>query len=319
MKRIICIIIFVTIGFSLLGQVKEDGNYVDSVSAKIIGLKESLVKIQEGYYAILTPGEAGNIGAFICEDGIILIDDQWSQLSNKIKEILSTITNKSISFIIDTHYHYDHTNGNLYFSQEKIPIVSHQNARQRMSEKQVLLTTLEWQGSAGIVQQPYPDFALPSITFADKMIFYKRNEIIELIYFKHAHSDGDIVVHFKNANIFHTGDIFVTYGLPYIDENAGGNIYDMIMAVDQLLLMSDDKTKFIPGHGPICTKKDLEEYRNLLKTVRDNVETMVKGNYELKDILKDTRNRIHYENTSADKFIMQVLRAVKNHLSESNN
>lgn len=319
MKRIFGIVILVTLGYSLLGQVKENENYVDSVSAKIIGLKESLVKIQEGYYALLTSGEAGNVGVFISEDGIILIDDQWSQLSNKIKETLSTITNKPISLIINTHYHYDHTNGNLYFGQEKIPIISHQNARQRMSEKQLLLTTLEWQISAGIVQQPYPAYALPSITFADKMTFYRRNEIIDLIYFNHAHSDGDIVVHFKNANIFHTGDIFVTYGLPYIDENAGGNIYDMIKAVDQVLLMSDDKTKYIPGHGPICTKKELEEYRNILKIVRDNVETMVKANYELKVILKDTRNKIHLENNSGDKFIGQVYRAVKNYLSAAKN
>ncbi|MBN1187855.1 MAG: MBL fold metallo-hydrolase, partial [Bacteroidales bacterium] len=189
MKRIFGLVILVTIGISLLGQVKDNENYIDSVSAKIIGLKESLVKIQEGYYAILSYGEAGNIGAFISEDGTILIDDQWSPLSNKIKEFLSTITNKPISYIINTHYHYDHTNGNLFFGQEKIPIVSHQNARQRMSKKQVLLTTLDFQGSAGIVQKPYPDYALPSITFADKMTLYKGDEIIELIYYNHAHSD----------------------------------------------------------------------------------------------------------------------------------
>jgi glyoxylase-like metal-dependent hydrolase (beta-lactamase superfamily II) len=188
-----------------------------------------------------------------------------------------------------------------------------------MSKKQVLLTTLDFQGFAGIVQKPYPDYALPSITFADKMTLYKGDEIIELIYYNHAHSDGDIVVHFKNANIIHTGDIFVTYGLPYIDENAGGNIYDMIYAVDQLLLMSDDKTKFIPGHGPICTKKDLEEYKGLLRLIRDNVETMVNANYKLDDILNDTRSKINYKNKSGDKFIEQVYRAVKNHPSAAKN
>lgn len=319
MKLITGIVLFITTGFSLIGQINENENYIDSVSAKIIGLKEFTMKIQEGYYAIISNGEAGNIGVFISEDGIILIDDQWSTLSDKIRDLLLTITNKPVSAIINTHYHYDHTNGNLVFGKENIPIISHQNVRQRMSKKQVLLTTLEFQGSAGIVQKPYPDYALPSITFADKMTFYEGNEIIELIYYKHAHSDGDIVVHFKNANIIHTGDIFVTYGLPYIDENAGGNIYDMIYAVNQLLLMSDDKTKFIPGHGPICTKKDLEEYERLLRLIRDNVETMVKGNHKLEDILNDTRSKIHYKNNSGDKFIEQVYRAVKNHLSAAKN
>jgi cyclase len=319
MKHIIGIVCFMTISFTLLGQIRENLKYIDSVSAKIIGLEEFPVKIQEGYYAIISSGEAGNIGVFISDDGILLIDDQWSTLADRIKEFLLTMTNKPISAIINTHYHYDHTNGNLVFAQEKIPIVSHQNARQRMSEKQVLLPTMEFQGYAGIVQKSYPEYALPSITFDNKMTFYKGKEIIELIYFKNAHSDGDIVVHFKNANIFHTGDIFVTYGLPYIDENVGGNIYDMIAAIDQLLLMSDDKTKFIPGHGPLCTKKELEEYKNLLTLIRDNVETMVKGNYNVETILKDTRDKIHYENNSGDKFIEQVLRAVKNHLSAAKN
>lgn len=313
-KYIFGIVSFMTITFSLVGQIKENENYVDSISAKIKGLIEFPVKIQENYYAIISSGEAGNIGIYCSDDGIIMIDDQWTSLVTRIKGYLSAMTNKPISVIINTHYHYDHTNGNLVFGKDGIPIISHQNARKRMSEKQVLIPTLELQGSTGIVQKPYHDYALPSIVFSDIMTYYKGNEIIELIYYKNAHSDGDIVVHFKNADIFHTGDIFVTYGLPYIDESVGGNIYDMIDALDNLLLISNEGTKFIPGHGPVCTIKELKDYRDLLLLIRDNVEMKVKENYKLEDIIKDTRNKIHYENNSGDKFIEQVYRAVKKHL-----
>jgi glyoxylase-like metal-dependent hydrolase (beta-lactamase superfamily II) len=242
--------------------------------------------------------------------------NRFGNFSNSIKSPSKrAITQKPIKAIINTHYHYDHTNGNIVFGSGKIPIISHYNARQRMAEKQVLLTTLQFQGSAGIVQKPYPPEALPIMTFTDKATLYMGTEIIELIYFKNAHSDGDIVVHFKNADIYHTGDIFVTYGLPYIDEAVGGNIYDMIAAVDKLLLLSNDKTKFIPGHGPICSIKELKEYRNLLFTIQDYVEAQVRGNRILVDIIKDTKIKIQYENKGGDKFIEQVYRSVKRHLA----
>jgi len=316
MKRLISIIVLGTLTLSLKAQVKENLNYIDSVSSKIVDIQEFPVTIQENYYAIISSGEAGNIGIFLSDDGVILIDDQWATLSKRNRAYLAAITQKPIKAIINTHYHYDHTNGNIVFGSEKVPIVSHYNARQRMSEKQVLLTTLDFQGSAGIVQKPYLPEALPILTFTDKATLCSGSEIIELIYFKNAHTDGDIVVHFKNADIYHTGDIFVTYGLPYIDEAVGGNIYDMIEAVDNLILLSNDKTKFIPGHGLVCSIKELKEYRNLLSTIQSNVEAQVRENRKLNEIIKDTKIKIHYENKGGDKFIEQVYRSVKRHLTD---
>jgi cyclase len=314
MKRLISLIILGTLTISVKAQVKENANYIDSLSSKIVEIKEELIKIQENYYVIRPYGMAGNIGVFISNNGVILIDDQWSTLSKRIKELLSTITQKPIKTIINTHYHYDHTNGNIAFGLEKIPIISHNNARLRMSEKQVLLVTLQLQGLDNVVQKPYPSEALPIFTFTDKATLYEGTEIIELIHFKNAHTDGDIVVHFKNADIYHTGDIFVTYGLPYIDEAVGGNIYGMIEAIDKLLLESNEKTKFIPGHGPVCSIKELKEYKDLLSTILNNVEILTRENRKLDDILKDTKIKIPFETLDADKFIEQVYRSVKKHL-----
>jgi glyoxylase-like metal-dependent hydrolase (beta-lactamase superfamily II) len=180
-----------------------------------------------------------------------------------------------------------------------------------MSERQVMPTFYN------VVQKPYPPESLPTTTFTDKSELYEKNETVELVYYKSAHTDGDIIVHFKNADIYHTGDIFVTYGLPHIDEAAGGDIYGIIEAVEKLLSQASDKTRFIPGHGPVCTKKELQEYRDLLTTVRDNVVKLYREKRKLGDIIKDTQIKIHYENKGGEKFIEQVYRTVEKHELEN--
>ena len=311
MKRLIILIILVSGALGIKAQIKERINFIDSMSFKIGDIKEELVKIQDNYYVISPYGLAGNIGVFISDTGVILIDDQWAVLSKRIIELVSTITSKPIKTIINTHYHFDHTNGNLAFGPEKIPIVSHKNARTRMSERQVMPTFYN------VVQKPYPFESLPTTTFTDKSDLYEGDEIIELVHYKTAHTDGDIIVHFKNADIYHTGDIFVNLFLPHIDEVAGGDIYGVIEATDKLLSQSNEKTKFIPGHGPVGTKKELQTYRDLLATIRDNVVNLYRKKRKLEDIIKDTQLKIHYQNNDGVDFIAQVYRTVEKHENQN--
>jgi cyclase len=293
--------------FQSNAQIRENASYIDSVSLKIGDIREELIKIQDNYYAIAPYGLAGNIGVFVGESGVILIDDQWAVLSKRIRELVSTITAKPVKMIINTHYHFDHTNGNLAFGSEKTPIISHSNARVRMSERQVMPTFLH------VVQKPYPQEALPTTTFTDQAELYEGGEIIELVHYKNAHTDGDIVVHFKKADIYHTGDIFVTYGLPHIDEAAGGDIYGIIDATEHLISKSTASTRFIPGHGPVCSQKEVREYRDLLVAVRDNVIKLYHEKRTLEDIIRDTQVKIHYEKKGGENFIAQVYRTVAKH------
>ncbi|MBO9611818.1 MAG: hypothetical protein J7619_03940 [Dyadobacter sp.] len=165
------------------------------------------------------------------------------------------------------------------------------------------------------VQLPYPKQALPTVTFTDKLSFHEGNETIELLYFKNAHTDGDAVVHFKEADIYHTGDIFVTYGLPIIDADSGGNIFDLIEAVDTLLARADDRTRFIPGHGPLCSKKELLAYKHLLTSIKDKVVSLYMQNKPLAEIIKETRTLVdpNLSGVNQRKFIEQVYRMVKSH------
>lgn len=306
MKRLSVVLLLLVAGtMTVKAQLRE--NFIDSMSFKIGEIKEELVKIQDNYYVIRPYGLAGNIGVYVSDTGVILIDDQWAVLSKRIKELISTITNKPIKTIINTHYHFDHTNGNLAFGPEKIPIVAHKNARIRMSERQVMPTFYN------VVQKPYPVESLPTITFTDKSELHEGSETIELVYFKAAHTDGDIIVHFKTADIYHTGDIFANLFLPHIDEAAGGDIYGVIEATDKLLSQANEKTKFIPGHGPVGTKKELQAYRDLLATIRDNVVKLYREKRKLEDIIKDTQLKIHYQNNNGVDFIAQVYRTVEKH------
>jgi len=297
---------------SVFSQIRENENFIDSLAFNTQSINEELQQIKDNYYVIIPSGMAGNIGVFISDRGVILIDSQWSELTGKIQELLLTVTQKPIIKIINTHYHFDHTNGNISYGAQNIPIISHENARIRMSKKQVISKI----GSSmfKIVQKPYPPYALPTITFTDEVVLYEGTEIIELKYFRDAHTDGDIIVHFKNADIYHTGDIFVTYGFPFIDEENGGDIYFMIDAIEQLLLQSDEKTKFIPGHGPVCSKKELQEYKEFLAIIRDNVEMLTRENRKLDEIIRDTKVKIHSESLDADEFIKRVYRSAKVHL-----
>jgi glyoxylase-like metal-dependent hydrolase (beta-lactamase superfamily II) len=311
---IILIILALGVGaFESTAQTKENENYMDSLASKISDIKEEIVKIQENYYVIIPYGIAGNIGVFIGETGVILVDDQYAVLSRRIKELVSTITTKPIKTIINTHYHFDHTHGNLAFGPEGIPIISHKNARTRMSERQVIPTY------HNVVQKPYPIESLPTVTFTDKSELHEGIETIELVHVKNAHTDGDIIVHFKNADIYHTGDVFVAIGgwLPHIDEKAGGSIYGVIDATNKLLSQTSETTKFIPGHGPVSSRKEMLEYRDLLTSVRDNVVQLYRKKATLEYIIKDTQKRIHYENKGGQDFIAQVYRAVEKHENQN--
>lgn len=304
MKNLLIILILFPLSNVTFSQVVENTAFVDTVSSSIGDIKEELVKVNENFYVIRPYGMAGNTGVFISEDGVILVDDQWSTLAGRIKKLIATVTDKKIKAIINTHYHFDHTHGNLAFGPENVPIISHDNALSRMSERQVMPTFFN------VVQTAYPIKARPTMTFLDKFILTEQDEKIELIHLKNAHTDGDIIVYFKNANIYHTGDIFITYGLPHIDELAGGDIYGVIEAVDFLLLNSTTETQFIPGHGPLSTKKDVQDYRDLLVGLLSIVEELTTDGAGIEEIVNQVKQRMDYNHYSGDDFIRQVHRSV---------
>ena len=307
MKNLKSILAF---GFAVLfaqllnGQV--DSSYIESRQQEIANADLTLQKIQENYY-IISSDMGGNIGVYVGEEGICLVDNQWAVLAPKIKEMMKTISHKPLIRIINTHYHFDHADGNKVFRLDGIPVIAHKNVQHRLSVDQVLSPPFH------ILQRAYSTEALPTMTFEKAMSISDNQEVIELRYYANAHTDGDVVVHFKNADIYHTGDIFVDYGLPYIDEQSGGDIYSMIEAIEHLISISGPETRFIPGHGPLSTLEDLKAYLELITSLRDQVVQCVSEGLTPEETLSKVEIDPEKEGISKEHSIRHVYRMVQKH------
>ena len=226
-------------------------------------------KISESIYML--EGSGGNIGVLTGKDGIVIIDDQFGPLTEKINTALAKISDQPVRFVINTHYHGDHTGGNENFGGQGAIIVAHENARKRLSTDQFMAAF-----NREIKASPYA--ALPKVTFTDSVTFHMNGETVNVFYVKNAHTDGDVIIHFKESNVFHGGDVFVRYGFPFIDQGSGGSIDGMIKATDLFITRVNDQSKIIPGHGALSVKKDLLDFKQMLVTVRKRVaDEMAKG------------------------------------------
>ena len=223
-------------------------------------------------------GSGGNIGVCIGKDGTFIVDDQFAPLTDKITAAIAQLTNQPVEFVINTHWHYDHTDGNEHFGEAGAVIVSHENSRRRMETDQFL----ELFDRA---QPAYSAAGLPKITFSRSMSFYLNGESIDVFHRGAAHTDGDAVIYFRTSNIVHSGDVFVRYGFPYIDQPNGGSIEGMIRTVDYVASITDADTKFIPGHGQLSTRDDLLAYGAMLRTIRDRVQALMNQGRSLDQVI----------------------------------
>jgi glyoxylase-like metal-dependent hydrolase (beta-lactamase superfamily II) len=225
-------------------------------------------KVAEGVYMLT--GAGGNIGLSVGADAAFLIDDQYAPLTPKIKAAVAALTNKPVKFVLNTHWHGDHTGGNKDLGESGTLIVAHENVRKRMTAEQFL-------EAFGMKVPPADPAALPVVTFNDTVTFHLNGDEIYAFHVAPAHTDGDSVVHFRKANVIHGGDTFFNGMYPFIDLSTGGSVSGMIAAADRILALAVEGTKIIPGHGPLATKVELKAFRDMLATARDRVAALVKA------------------------------------------
>ena len=226
----------------------------------------STTKITDSLYML--QGQGGNIGLFVGKDGVFMIDDQFAPLSDKIRAAVAEVTDKPVRFLINTHWHFDHTGGNENFGKGGSLIVAHDNVRKRMASKQFIKFFDK-------ELPPSPKAALPVITYSDRASFHINGDTVDVFHVQHAHTDGDSLIRFNKANVLHLGDTFFNGLYPFIDLGSGGSIQGVIAAADVALSIADSKTKIIPGHGPLTDKKGLKAYRDMLVEVHDAVAKLI--------------------------------------------
>lgn len=213
--------------------------------------------------AMLT-GAGGNIAIHHGPDGVLMIDDQYAPLSDKITAAIAKLSDQPVRFLINTHWHGDHTGGNEPFGQAGALIVAHDNVRIRMEKGQDM-------PALGRTVPPAPPVALPVVTFADGLSFHINGVRVDVHHVKHAHTDGDSIVHIPGLNVIHTGDVYFNGFYPFIDGGSDGSLEGMIAAVERTLALADDETRIIPGHGALSNKQELMTYRDMLAGVRTAV------------------------------------------------
>ena len=223
------------------------------------------VPVADGIYML--QGRGGNIGVSVGSDGVFMIDDQYAPMSEAIRAAVAKLSDQPIRFLINTHWHGDHTGGNENFGKLGATIVAHQNVRERLLKGGEVK-------AFKMVAAPAPAAALPVITFADGITFHWNDDTVKVEHVATAHTDGDAVIYFTEANVVHTGDLYFNGFYPFIDASSGGGMAGVIAGVAAMIERIDERTRIIPGHGPLSNKAELQAYHDMLASVYRKIKAL---------------------------------------------
>ena len=232
-------------------------------------------KLSDTVYMLM--GAGGNIGLSVGDDAVFLVDDQFAPLTPKIEAAIARITPKPVKFVLNTHWHGDHTGGNENLGKAGALIIAHENVRKRMSVENFI-------EFLGMKTQPDPRVALPVVTFTSDVTFHLNGDEIFAQHAPRAHTDGDAIVHFRKSDVVHMGDIMFNKLYPFIDTSSGGTVEGVIAAVDRTLKEVGERTRIIPGHGPLANRADLQTYRTMLATISGRIREQLRAKKTLEQV-----------------------------------
>lgn len=279
MKRILAFYIsfFICTATQAQDRMTPD-EFLEASGVDFTTLEVKVETVASGLHVLF--GAGGNVAVSIGDQGVLVVDDQYPAMVPKIKAAVNKLGGGDVDFVINTHWHFDHTSGNPIFSKGGSWIVSHANARQMMTESQLINLV-----SVQVDQAPFSTEGLPVITYDDRMQFHFNGEQVDLLHFGPAHTTGDAAVVFRGRNAVHMGDVFNNGGYPFIDADNGGDLDGVIQFCKAVLESIDKDTVVIPGHGPVASYTDLEEYVSMLSVIRERVAELIADGATLEEII----------------------------------
>jgi cyclase len=257
MRKLILLIASVLILSPTTGTYAQDFSKVEITATKVAG---NIYMLQ---------GSGGNIGVSVGPDGILIVDDQFAPLADKIKKALKDLGEGKLRFVLNTHWHGDHTGGNAVFGPEA-PIIAHDNVRRRLATEQRIELFKSTVPAS-------PKEALPVITFDKSLSVHFNGEEIKVIHFPQGHTDGDSIIFFTTSNVVHMGDDFFVAKFPFVDLDSGGSVQGLTKNIGEIIPKLAADVKIIPGHGPLATVEDLKQFHNMLKETTAIVEGKMKA------------------------------------------
>ncbi len=225
-----------------------------------------VIEIASDLYMLM--GIGGNIALSTGPDGAFIVDDELKPMSPKLKAAIAAVSETPVKMVFNTHWHFDHAGGNEFFAGEGALIVAHDNVRQRISSAQ-------FSTFFNRETPPSPEAALPVITFDSTATFHLNGHTIKAVHVTPAHTDGDSILIFQEANVVHLGDVFFNGLYPFIDINSGGSIVGMLAAIDEIMPLLNEDTRIIPGHGPLATLEELRAYQSMLSLVSARIQVLI--------------------------------------------
>ena len=221
-------------------------------------------------------GQGGNLGVLTGEDGVFVVDAQYARMGEKLRAAITALNDEPIHYLVNTHWHGDHTGGNEGFAEVGARLIAHRNVYDRMSQPYE---------RRGETQPAAPEAARPDITFTDELEFRINGQLVMVFHVDNAHTDGDAVVYFPESNVIHAGDVLFYPLFPYIDRSSGGSLDGVLRAVNRILFLANDDTKIIPGHGNLTDRAGLIEYRDMLLDLRNKVGAQIRAGKTKEEIV----------------------------------
>lgn len=269
MQKLLATVLTTCLFTSILFAHGDDSHFENSQDVTV-----KVTKVSGNVYML--QGRGGNIGAVVGPEGILIVDDDYKTVSEKLRDALRELGSATPKFILNTHWHGDHTEGNYFFGKDSI-IVAHANVRKRLMDPPIIF---------GTKTPAYPSFALPIVTYETAATLHINGEDVKLVHYPTGHTDGDSVVFFKNANVVHLGDDFFVGRFPFVDIDSGGSVQGLINNIASLIKTLPADARLIPGHGPLATIDDLKAYHQILVESSKIVTDAMKEKKSLDEIKK---------------------------------